>query len=181
MKIVKVGIKRVTPLGIEKTYNMTMRSETHNYFANGILTANSHSVAYALLAYQTAYLKAHFPTHFWAAVLSNELNNTAKVVRYINESRSQGIQILAPDVNASLDNFTASGNTIRFGLAAIKGIGQSAVSSIIEARRSGGPFRSIFDFTERVDSKAVNKRVLESLIRSGAFDSTNKNRARLFA
>src|SRR5436190_21309977 len=180
MKIVKVGIKRVTPLGIEKTYNMTMRSETHNYFANGILTANSHSVAYALLAYQTAYLKAHFPTHFWAAVLSNELNNTAKVVRYINESRSQGIQILAPDVNASLDNFTASGNTIRFGLAAIKGIGQSAVSSIIEARASGS-FTSIFDFTERVDSRAVNKRVLEGFIRAGAFDSINRSRARLFA
>jgi DNA polymerase-3 subunit alpha len=141
----------------------------------------AHSFAYGYLAYQTAYLKAHFPTHFWAAVLSNELNNTAKVVKYINEARGQGIQILPPDVNASLDNFTASGNSIRFGLAAIKGIGQSAVSCVIEARNAGGPFRSLFDFTERVDPKAVNKRVLESLIRSGAFDSTNKNRARLFA
>jgi DNA polymerase III subunit alpha len=114
-------------------------------------------------------------------VLSNELNNTAKVVRYINEARSQGIQILPPDVNASLDNFTASGNSIRFGLAAIKGIGQSAVSSIIEARNAGGPFSSSFDFTERVDSRAVNKRVLEGLIRGGAFDSVNQSRARLFA
>jgi DNA polymerase III subunit alpha len=140
----------------------------------------AHSFSYGYLAYQTAYLKAHYPTHFWAAVLSNELNNTAKVVRYINEARSQGIQILPPDVNASLDNFTASGNTIRFGLAAIKGIGQSAVSSIIEAR-SAGPFTSIFDFTERVDSRAVNKRVLEGLIRAGAFDSINKSRARLLA
>jgi DNA polymerase III subunit alpha len=141
----------------------------------------AHSFAYGYLAYQTAYLKAHYPTHFWAAVLSNELNNTAKVVKYINEARTQGIEILPPDVNRSLDNFTASGNSIRFGLAAIKGIGQSAVASIIEARKSGGPFRSLFDFTERVDPKAVNKRVLESLIRSGAFDSTNGNRARLFA
>jgi DNA polymerase-3 subunit alpha len=140
----------------------------------------AHSFSYGYLAYQTAYLKAHHPTHFWAAVLSNELNNTAKVVRYINEARSQGIQILPPDVNASLDNFTASGNTIRFGLAAIKGIGQGAVSSIIEAR-SEGPFASVFDFTERVDSRAVNKRVLEGLIRAGAFDSANKSRARLFA
>jgi DNA polymerase-3 subunit alpha len=114
-------------------------------------------------------------------VLSNELNNTAKVVRYINEARTQGIQILPPDVNASLDNFTASGNSIRFGLAAIKGIGQSAVSSIIEARNAGGPFTSTFDFTERVDSRAVNKRVLEGLIRGGAFDSVNQSRARLFA
>jgi DNA polymerase III subunit alpha len=114
-------------------------------------------------------------------VLSNELNNTTKVVKYINEARTQGIQILPPDVNASLDNFTANGNSIRFGLAAIKGIGQSAVSCIIEARDEGGPFRSLFDFTERVDSKAVNKRVLESLIKSGAFDSINKNRAQMFA
>ena len=141
----------------------------------------AHSFSYGYLAYQTAYLKVHYPTHFWAAVLSNELNNTAKVVRYINEARGQGIQILPPDVNASLDNFTASGNTIRFGLAAIKGIGQSAVSSIIEARSSGGPFTSVFDFTERVDSRAVNKRVLEGLIRAGAFDSANNSRARLFA
>ena len=141
----------------------------------------SHSMAYGYLAYQTAYLKAHYPTHFWAAVLSNELNNTAKVVKYIIEARGQGIEILPPDVNVSLDNFTASGNSIRFGLAAIKGIGQAAVACITEARNSGGPFRSVFDFTERVDSKAVNKRVLESLIRSGAFDSANKNRARLFA
>ena len=141
----------------------------------------AHSFSYGYLAYQTAYLKAYHPTHFWAAVLSNELNNTAKVVRYINEARSQGIQILPPDVNASLDNFTASGNTIRFGLAAIKGIGQSAVSSIVEARDAGGPFTSTFDFTERVDSRAVNKRVLEGLIRGGAFDSVNQSRARLFA
>jgi DNA polymerase III subunit alpha len=141
----------------------------------------AHSFSYGYLAYQTAYLKAHYPTHFWAAVLSNELSNTAKVVRYINEARSQGIQILPPDVNASLDNFTASGNSIRFGLAAIKGIGQSAVSSIIEARNSGGPFASTFDFTERVDSRAVNKRVLEGLIRAGAFDSLNRSRSRLFA
>ena len=141
----------------------------------------AHSFSYGYLAYQTAYLKAYHPTHFWAAVLSNELNNTAKVVRYINEARSQGIQILPPDVNASLDNFTASGNTIRFGLAAIKGIGQAAVSSIVEARDAGGPFSSTFDFTERVDSRAVNKRVLEGLIRGGAFDSVNQNRSRLFA
>jgi DNA polymerase-3 subunit alpha len=141
----------------------------------------SHSVAYALLAYQTAYLKAHFPTHFWAAVLSNELNNTNKVVKYINEARAQGIQVLPPDVNASLDGFTAAGNKIRFGLAAIKGIGQATVSAIIEARQKGGPFKSIFDFTERVDARALNRRALESLIRAGAFDSLGKRRAQLFA
>ena len=140
----------------------------------------AHSFSYGYLAYQTAWLKAHYATHFWAAVLSNELNNTAKVVRYINEARGQTIQILPPDVNASLDNFTANGNSIRFGLAAIKGIGQAVVSCIIEARNSGGPFRSVFDFTERVDARAVNKRGLESLIRAGAFDSLWPNRAQLF-
>ncbi len=181
MKIEKTRIVRVTPRPVEKTYNMTMRGPNHNYFANGILTANSHSMAYGYLAYQTAYLKAHYPTHFWAAVLSNELNNTEKVVKYINEARTQGIEILPPDVNISLDNFTAAGNAIRFGLAAIKGIGQSAVASIIEARNNGGAFRSIFDFTERVDSRAVNKRVLESLIRAGAFDSSGHRRAQMFA
>lgn len=141
----------------------------------------AHSFSYGYLAYQTAYLKAYHPTHFWAAVLSNELNNTAKIVKYINEARGQGIQILPPDVNVSFDNFTAGGNSIRFGLAAIKGIGQSAVASIVEARDAGGHFRSIFDFTERVDSRAVNKRVLESLIRAGAFDSLGARRAQLAA
>lgn len=141
----------------------------------------AHSFSYGYLAYQTAYLKVHFPTHFWAAVLSNELNNTAKVVRYINEARGQNIEILPPDVNLSLDNFTANSNSIRFGLAAIKGIGQSVVSYIIEARNSGGAFKSIFDFCERVDSKALNKRAIESLIRAGAFDSFGFNRGRLIA
>jgi DNA polymerase III subunit alpha len=141
----------------------------------------AHSFSYGYLAYQTAFLKAHYPTHFWAAVLSNELNNTAKVVKYINEARSQQIEILPPDVNESLDNFTPSGNTIRFGLAAIKGLGQSAVASVIEARNSGGVFKSIFDFTERVDSRAVNKRVMEGLIKGGAFDLLGEHRAQLFA
>src|SRR5204863_8871871 len=107
----------------------------------------AHSFSYGYLAYQTAYLKAYHPTHFWAAVLSNELNNTAKVVKYINEARSQGIEILPPDVNASYDTFTASGNSIRFGLAAIKGLGQAAVSFIVEARKEEA-FKSVFDFTE---------------------------------
>ena len=142
----------------------------------------AHSFAYGYLAYQTAYLKAHYTTHFWAAVLSNELNNTAKVVKYIQEARLQGIAILPPDINESIDTFTASGKTIRFGLVAIKGIGHSAVASMIEARKAGGPFKSIFDFAERVDSKAVNKRVMESLVKSGAFDSVNSgHRAQLYA
>jgi DNA polymerase-3 subunit alpha len=140
----------------------------------------AHSFSYGYLAYQTAYLKAYWPTHFWAAVLSNELNNTEKIVKYINEAKAQSIEILPPDVNVSLDNFTASGNSIRFGLAAIKGIGQSVVASVVEAR-AAGPFKSIFDFAERVDSRALNKRALESLIRAGAFDTLGAHRAQAFA
>ncbi|MBL8148825.1 MAG: DNA polymerase III subunit alpha [Blastocatellia bacterium] len=146
----------------------------------------SHSVAYGLLAYHTAYLKAHYPAHFWSAVLSNELDNQDKVARYIEKAKRMGVEILPPDVNVSFDTFTPQGIAIRFGLAAIKGIGQSAVSSIVAARESGGAFKSLYDFTERVEAKAVNKRVLESLIKSGAFDSLRKCevsewRARLFA
>jgi DNA polymerase-3 subunit alpha len=181
MRIEKVKIKRVTPAGTEPTFNMTMRSETHNYFANGLLTANSHSVAYALLAYHTAYLKAHYPTHFWAAVLSNELDNTDKVSKYIAEARASGIEVLPPDVNISNALFTPKGSAIRFGLVAIKGLGQSAVGAILDARNEGGPFTSMHDFCERVDSRAVNKRVLECLVKSGAFDAFGAKRAQLGA
>jgi DNA polymerase-3 subunit alpha len=141
----------------------------------------SHSFAYAYLAYQTAYLKSHHPTHFYAAVLSNEIANTAKLARYIGEMKVFEIEILPPDVNSSHEGFTPVGKAIRFGLAAIKGLGSSAVQMIIGAREEGGPFRSIYDFAERVDQRAVNKRVLESLIKSGAFDGVASNRAALMA
>ncbi|MFN8004884.1 MAG: DNA polymerase III subunit alpha [Acidobacteriota bacterium] len=141
----------------------------------------SHSFAYAYLAYQTAYLKAHYPTHFYAAVLSNELANTEKLARYIAEMKTFDIKLLPPDVNTSQEGFTPIGKAIRFGLAAIKGLGTSAVQMIIGAREDGGPFTSLFDFAERVDSRAVNKRVLESLIKSGAFDFYAQNRAAMVA
>ncbi len=141
----------------------------------------SHSFAYAYLAYQTAYLKAHYPTHFYAAVLSNEIANTAKLARYISEMKTFEIELLPPDVNSSHEGFTPVGKAIRFGLAAIKGLGSSAVQMIISAREDGAPFRSIYDFAERVDQRAVNKRVLESLIKSGAFDGVAPNRAAMMA
>jgi DNA polymerase-3 subunit alpha len=141
----------------------------------------SHSFAYAYLAYQTAYLKAHYPTHFYAAVLSNEIANSEKVARYAGEMKVFGIDLLPPDVNSSHEGFTPVGAAIRFGLAAIKGLGSSAVQMILQARGEGGDFRSIFDFAERVDQRAVNKRVLESLIKSGAFDAVAPNRASLMA
>ena len=141
----------------------------------------SHSFAYAYLAYQTAYLKAHHPTHFYAAVLSNEIANTAKLARYIGEMKTFEIELLPPDVNSSHEGFTPVGKAIRFGLAAIKGLGSSAVQMIISAREEGGSFRSIYDFAERVDQRAVNRRVLESLIKSGAFDGAAPNRASMMA
>ena len=132
----------------------------------------SHSVAYAYLAFQTAYLKAHFPEHFYAAVLSNEMQDAAKIFKYSNELRSQAIQLLPPDVNESMAGFTPLKGAIRYGLEAIKGIGQSSVNAIIEARVAGR-FRSFSDFVERVGQGALNKRVLESLVSAGACDSLN--------
>src|SRR5262249_9640955 len=147
----------------------------------------AHSVAYAYLACQTGYLKAHYPEHFYAAVLSNEVDDTAKVFRYSKEMRGQGIALLPADVNESDAGFTALKGAIRYGLAAIKGIGLASVNAIMKARQEG-PFKSLFDFTERLEEGAINKRVLEGLICSGAFDSlkpaasvSNDWRARLSA
>jgi DNA polymerase-3 subunit alpha len=147
----------------------------------------SHSVAYAHVAYQTAYLKAHYPEHFYAAVMTNVTDDTAKIFKYASELRSQGIKMLPPDVNQSGPGFTPVERAVRYGLCAIKGIGQTAVDAIIEARQEK-PFRSIFDFAERVGEKGSGKRVLESLVCAGAFDSLRPEgegihawRARLFA
>src|SRR5437868_6529732 len=147
----------------------------------------SHSVAYAHVAYQTAYLKAHYPEHFYAAVMSNVTDDAAKIFKYASELRSQGIKMLPPDVNQSGPGFTPVEGAVRYGLSAIKGIGQSSVNAVIEAR-ARRPFRSIFDFAERVGEKGSGKRVLESLVCAGAFDSLKLGgealhswRARLFA
>ena len=136
----------------------------------------SHSVAYAYLAFQTAYLKAHYPEHFYAAVLSNEAQDAAKVFKYSKELRAQKIALLPPDVNESNSGFTPLSGAIRYGLTAIKGLGHSIVKAICEARESG-PFRSFFDFAERIESSTLNKRVLESLVSAGAFDSLKDGRS----
>ena len=131
----------------------------------------SHSCAYALLAYETAYLKTHYPVEFVAALLTSEAGNTEKVVKYINEARGMSISILPPDVNESDLYFTPVGEAIRFGLAAIKNVGENTARAIRESRESQGSFRSLYDFCERIESRFLNKRVFESLIRSGAMDS----------
>src|ERR1700690_2896809 len=130
----------------------------------------SHSCAYALLAYQTAWLKTHYPVEFRAPLLTRETGNTEKVVKYINEARGIGITVLPPDVNSSDLDFTPVGEEIRFGMCAIKNVGENTVRGIIEAREGLGRFRSIFQFCDAVDTRLLNRRVLESLINSGALD-----------
>ena len=141
----------------------------------------SHSAAYAFLAYMTGYLKAHYSLEFMCALLTSESGNTAKVVNYINECREMGIKVLPPDVNKSGKDFTPDNDSIRFGLSAIKNVGGSAVESTIKAREEDGVFRSIYNFCERVDLTAVNRRMIESLIKAGAMDSLGGTRSQLFA
>jgi len=134
----------------------------------------SHSAAYALLAYHTAYLKTHYPVEFMAALLTSVTGNTDDVVKYINECRETGIGVEPPDINVSDANFTPHGSAIRFGLAAVRNVGHNAIDSIIAGRRELRCYRSIFEFCEKVDLRLLNKRVLESLIKSGAMDSLGR-------
>ncbi len=141
----------------------------------------SHSCAYALLAYQTAWLKTHYPVEFMGAMLTSETGNTEKVVKYINEARSMGITVLPPDVNSSDLDFTPVGDDIRFGLAAIKNVGENTVRGILAAREALGGFKGFFEFCESVDARLMNKRVLESLVRAGALDGLGAHRAQMIA
>jgi DNA polymerase-3 subunit alpha len=134
----------------------------------------SHAVAYSLLSYQTAYLKKYYPAQFFAALLGTELNNKDKITNYIQEAKEFGVDILPPDVNESLWLFNVIGSTIRFGLGAIKGVGEGAVEDIVTEREENGAFKGFVDFCERVSLKSVNKRVMEALIKVGAFDSCEK-------
>jgi DNA polymerase-3 subunit alpha len=148
----------------------------------------SHSTAYALLGYWTAYMKSHFPVEFMAALLTSEMNRQDKISEYVGECRKMKVKILPPDVNSSGIYFTVegkagggngSGQAIRFGLAAVKNVGEGAVGSIVAQREKSGPFKSLFDFCERVEGQAVNKKFMESLIKCGAFDSIGGKREQL--
>jgi DNA polymerase III subunit alpha len=141
----------------------------------------AHACAYALLAYQTAYLKVHYPVEFMASMLSSEAGNTEKVVKYINEARGMGIRVLPPDVHESGLYFTPVGDDIRFGLAAIKNVGENTAKAICEARTITVRFRTLFEFSEAIEPKFLNKRVVESLVKAGALDCTGGSRGRLFA
>lgn len=136
----------------------------------------SHSAGYAVISYQTAYLKSHYPVEYMAALLTSVMDNRDRLILYVNECRRLGIKILPPDVNESLKDFTVVGKDILFGLSAVQNIGESAIEAIIQARQLGGPFQSLADFCSRVDLGKVNKRALESLIKAGAFDSCGLTR-----
>ncbi|MCC5021531.1 MAG: DNA polymerase III subunit alpha [Candidatus Synoicihabitans palmerolidicus] len=141
----------------------------------------SHSAAYAVVAYQTAFLKANYPVEFMAAVLTAELGNAEKVSHFIDEALAMSIIVQGPDVNESRENFApVAGGKIRFGLAGIKGVGEAASLRIIEEREANGPFEDFDDFISRVDGKAANKRVLEHLVKTGAFDFSNESRKGIF-
>ena len=151
------------------------------YFA-GYGFNKSHSAAYALISYRTAFLKANYPTEFMTALLTSEQDNIDKIAVYINEAVRMGMKILSPDINESFANFTMVGDSsIRFGLAAIKNVGQTAIDSIIATRNKGEKFKSLYDFAERVDPRTVNRKVVESLIKCGAMDSLGLYRSQLAA
>jgi DNA polymerase-3 subunit alpha len=139
----------------------------------------SHSAAYALIAYHTGYLKSHYPVEFMAALLTSEIGNQDKMTHYLNECRDMGIRILPPDVNSSDLAFTPSGESIRFGLTAIKNVGEAAIDSVLTARWKLGRFDNLFQFCENVDLRLLNKRVIESLIKAGALDLLGARRSQM--
>jgi DNA polymerase-3 subunit alpha len=139
----------------------------------------SHSAAYALLAYRTAYLKTHYPVEFMAALLTSEAQNADKIVRYISECREMKIEVLPPDINESFKNFAVIGNQIRFGLTAVKNVGDAAIDIILAERKGNGKFKSLYDFCQRVDLRKVNRRVIESLVKCGAFDFSRAYRSQM--
>ncbi|MFZ5966442.1 MAG: DNA polymerase III subunit alpha [Bacillota bacterium] len=141
----------------------------------------SHAAAYAVLGYQTAYLKQYYPVEFMAALLTSIMGNTSKVAEYIQDCKRMGIEILPPSVNASMAKFTVENGKIRFGLLAVKNVGLSVIDAIVLARESKGRYMSFTDFCQKVDSKEINKRAIESLIKCGAFDNLGGNRAQLMA
>jgi DNA polymerase III subunit alpha len=141
----------------------------------------SHAACYGLVAYQTAYLKANYPTEFMAALLTSEMEKTDKIVQYVEETRAMGLRVEPPDVNVSRADFTVAGEAIHFGLAAIKNVGATAIESIVRTREADGRFTALDDFCARVDLRLVNRRVVECLIKAGAFDSLGSTRAGLLA
>ena len=174
---------RATFVKLDQGYDLEVDHPEHNFLlASGLCCSNSHSAAYALVSYQTLWLKAHYPAAFMAAVLSADMDNTDKVVTLIDECRTMKLRVEPPAINRSDYHFTiADEKTVVYGLGAVKGVGESAIEAMLEARRAGGHFRDLWDFCGRIDLQRVNRRVLESLVRAGALDELGPNRATLMA
>ena len=170
----------VEVLAEEPTFDLEVPGPA-SFIANGVVVHNSHAAAYALVAYQTAYFKANYPVEFMAALLTSEMGDTDKIVKYIEECRAMGVEVKPPDVNASSVQFSVRADTIVFGLAAIKNVGEAAMESILKTRADDGAFTALDDFCARVDLRLVNRRVIESLIKAGAFDAVGVARAQLLA
>ncbi len=174
-RIIKGATKNgVNPKTAEKVFQLIEKFGGYGF-------NKSHSAAYAMIAYQTAYLKAHYPVQFMTALLTQDMGNQEKTIKNIAECREMGIEILQPGINESQADFSIAGGKIRFGLAAVKNVGLKAVESIIEEREVHGPFQDLIEFCNRVEGFKVNRRVLEGLIQCGAFDFTGIYRSRLFA
>jgi DNA polymerase-3 subunit alpha len=170
-----LGEQNVYDIGVERDHNFAIKS--------GLIASNcfnkSHSTAYGYVTYQTAYLKANYPLEYMAALLTANSGDTDKVQKYIATCMSMGIQIEPPDINRSGVDFTPAADKILFGFSAVRNVGQNAIASILEARNESGEFKSLGDFCDRIDLRAVNRRTLESLISCGAFDKIQPNRHQL--
>ncbi|HET8721509.1 MAG TPA: DNA polymerase III subunit alpha, partial [Nitrospira sp.] len=166
--------KKIAEKKAEKLYELIQKFAGYGF-------NKSHAAAYAVVCYQTGYLKAHYPTEFMAALMTSDMGNQDKIVGYFTECRDLGIKVLGPDVNESHKHFAVVDGAIRFGLAAIKNVGEGAVDSVLAIRNDSGRFTSFFDFCRRVDLHKVNKRMLEGLIKAGAFDSLGAKRSQLMA
>jgi DNA polymerase III subunit alpha len=169
----------IEPKGEEETFDLTIEGD-HNFVADGLIVHNSHSAAYGLVTYRTAYLKCHYPAEFMAATLTSFSGDTDKLLEYKAECERMGLELVPPDVNTSDEKFDVRDGKIIYGLGAIKGVGEGAVGEVVKARKKVGRFRSLFQFCEEVDHKALNKGLIEPLIKAGAFDSTGAHRRQLF-
>ncbi|HEY9618159.1 MAG TPA: OB-fold nucleic acid binding domain-containing protein [Microcoleaceae cyanobacterium] len=179
-----VKIIHRTALGIQPVYDIGVASDDHNFLlANGLIASNcfnkSHSTAYGYVTYQTAYLKANYPVEYMAALLTANSGDQDKVQRYISTCLAMGIEVEPPDINRSRIDFTSMGNSILFGLSAVRNVGMGAIEAILATREASGSFKSLADLCDRVDSRTVNRRALEALIHCGAFDQLEPNRNQL--
>ena len=179
----------IEPRGVRDTYDLSVEGD-HNFVGDGLVVHNSHSAAYALIAYRCAWLKAHHPAELMAATLTSEMSDSSRIVTLIGECRRMEIEILPPDVNRSEWRFSLEDGRIRVGLGAVRNVGQAAVEGLIAAREgsagasveaAAGPFRDLYDLAQRVDARTLNRRVLESLVAAGACDGLGAERGRMFA